>query len=189
MQKIELKPSAQGGQQVIFGPQPIPLHTGVNRIDRFAPDGGQADLSSAWQDDGHGSGHDLFAADVPGVGTVGMPGGNSISDEPLHDYDMQRSVRFALGRVDGKPATLLLLATRGAGEGATTTTYQVFRLEQMAGGLGFALVTQRTLPRPFCNADMALSVASGLPLRISYRGPLTQDGFAAGENRTVSALR
>jgi hypothetical protein len=170
---------AENGTHVISDLRAIPLQTGVNRIDRFAPDGRPADVRLSWKDDGHGKGHDVFAADVPGAGTVRMPGGDSISDDPQNDSDMARSVRFASGRVDGEPATLLLLATRGPGRAATATTYQVYRLDPMADGFGFALVSERALPRPFCNADMALSVASGLPLRVSYRGALTPDGCAA----------
>jgi hypothetical protein len=158
---------------------PIALHSGVNAVADFLPGGGPAIVRLAWHDDGNGHGRDVFTASVPGAGRIGMPDGDSVADEPRRDYDMTRSVRFARGRIDGKPATLLLIAQRQPGSGPTATVYQVFRLARDASGFRFAVLSQRTLPSGFCNADMALSAASGLKLRVSYRGALTRDGCPA----------
>ncbi len=111
-----------------------------------------------------------------------MPDGTAITDDPGDDYDMLRSVRFARGRVNGEEATLLLVGSRQAGSGPTDTAYQVFRLVQRATGYQFELLSEQRLPNGFCNADMALSVASGLPLRNSYRGPRTPDGCRQASN-------
>jgi hypothetical protein len=155
---------------------PIELDVGSNQVARFAPDGRDATVILAWQDDGSGHGRDVFSASVTGSGSVIMPGGgDSIRDDPGNDRDMRSSVRFARGQVNGAVATLLLRATRTPGEGATQAVYQVFRLIQEDNHYRFAPVLTERLA-PFCNADMALSTASGLPLRRSYRGPMTANG-------------
>jgi hypothetical protein len=155
---------------------PIELDVGVNQVARFTPDGRDAAVTLTWQDDGGGHGRDVFSVNVPDNGSVIMPdGSDSVWDNPGNDRDMPRSVRFARGLVNGTDATLLLSAARARGEGATSVTYRVFRLVQEDNRYRFIPVLTETLA-PFCNADMALSVASGLPLRRSYRGARTANG-------------
>ncbi|HJS87151.1 MAG TPA: hypothetical protein VJ779_16975 [Acetobacteraceae bacterium] len=155
---------------------PIELNAGPNYIANFAPDGRGAVVTLAWHDDGGGHGHDVFTVTVAGAGPVTMPGGSdAVRDDPNHDSDMLRSVRFARGRVDGAEATLLLTATRQSGSGPTPTRYRVFRLARQGDTYGFVPVLSEQLPAS-CNADMALSVAAGLPVRRSYRGAATANG-------------
>lgn len=155
---------------------PINLDVGVNHVD--TPEG-TLDLDLAWKDDGNGHGHDVFMATMQGA-PVAMPGGAPIiTDDPADDEDMRRSVRFAQERTDGANTILLLVAQRESGDGATETTYQVFHLVRDAEGYRFTLLDEQRLPRGFCNADAALSVASGLALRKSYRGSHTLNGCPA----------
>lgn len=168
---------------------PIPLQLGPNHIARFAPDGREGNVFLAWHDEGGGRGHDIFLVTVPNKRSgnwraVGLlQDGNSsqdvtITDDPNRGDDMLRSIRFARGKVDGENATLLLTATRAdnGNARASSTTYEVYRLMQIGGRDGFKRIASRLLPDWYCNADMALSVASGLPLRSSYRGPRDVDG-------------
>ncbi len=155
---------------------PIKLSIGVNHI--ATPEGG-FDLTLSWKDDGDGHGQDVFTATVPGAGAILMPDGYSIVDDPADDQDMRRSVRFARGLLGGEDAIVLLIAQRDPGRGATRTTYRMYRLMHDPEGFRFVLLTEAQLPSRYCNADAALSAASGLMLRESYRGARTMDGCPA----------
>ncbi len=155
---------------------PIELHTGENRIPNFTPDGRDGAITLTWQDDGEGRGHDVFTVAIPDAGPVGVAGGDAITDDPGNDRDMRRSVRFARGQVDGANTTLLLIADRQPGGGPTPTRYRVYQLVRQGGRDWFAPLENEPMLASFCNADMALSIASGLPLRASYRGPRTANG-------------
>ncbi len=155
---------------------PIKLSIGVNHI---AAREGDFDLTLSWKDDGNGRGHDVFIATIPGAGAILMPEGYSISDDPADDQDMRRSVRFARAELGGENAVVLLTTQRDPGRGATRTTYRMYRLMHDPKGFRFVLLTERPLPSHYCNADAALSVASGLKLRESYRGARTMDGCPA----------
>ena len=100
-----------------------------------------------------------------------MQDGYAVTDDPANDQDMRRSVRFAHGRIDDKSTVVLLIAQRDPGRGATRTTYQIYRLTRDSVGGQFVLLSQTELPRRYCNADAALTAASGLMLREVYRGP------------------
>ncbi len=174
----------------VTGLEAIPLQPGLNRIGGFAPDGRDATIMLTWRDEGGGRGQDVFVVSMPsrdgsGWQDVGMPQGGAassgdgmISDEPHRGDDMLRSVRFARGNVNGEDATLLLAASRleDAEAAPSDTTYEVYRLARKDGREGFERIVRHALPDRYCNADMALSIASGLPLRSSYRGPRTADG-------------
>jgi hypothetical protein len=160
----------------ISGLAPIKLNIGVNTIERATPDGSALEITLAWKNDGRGRGHDAFAAVVPGAGTVATPDGSELVDDPAGDLDMRRSVRFARGQVDGADALLLLIATRGP-DGATD--YRGFRLVADRAGYRFTPLLEQRLASHYCNADVALSAASGLPLRASYRGLHTATGCPA----------
>jgi hypothetical protein len=155
---------------------PIQLTMGVNHI---ATSEGNLDVTLVWKDDDTRHGHDVFTATVPGTGQVAMPEGYAVTDDPADDQDMRRSIRFAHGRIGDEDMVVLLIAQRDPGHGATRTTYQVYRLKRDAVEGRFVLLTQTELPRRYCNADAALTAASGLMLRESYRGPRTTDGCPA----------
>ena len=159
---------------------PIELNVGANQVTTSTPDGRDATITLTWHDDGGGHGHDVFAVTPAGASPVMMPdGGNSVRDDPGHDRDMLSSVRFARGQVDGADATLLLIATRQPGPGPTPTIYWAFQLTRQDDTYRFVPVLSVRLSA-LCNADMALSVAAGLPLRQSYRGAATTSGCPEG---------
>ena len=160
----------------VSGLSPIKLNVGVNRVRHATPDDANVNIMLEWSGSGQGGGHDVFTAMVAGSGAVGMPDGYAAVDDPAGDRDMRRSVRFAKGRVNGQDSLLLLTATREPGAGSTPTVYRVYRLSRDQTGYRFDPVAQELLPDRYCNADVALSAASGLPLRASYRGLRTPSG-------------
>ena len=186
---------AQAGTvPVLSGLTPIPLKAGINLVPQFTADGRDATILLGWRDNGNAHGYDLFVVTLPS-----RPGGNdtqivgvdadggfadSVSDRPHAGEDMVRAVRFARGRVDGQPATLLLTATR-----AITGTYYdpapvdfvAYRLRRAEGGPGttpdyFASIAKFRSPTPYCNAEIALATAFNLPLRAGYEGAKGRDG-------------
>jgi hypothetical protein len=155
----------------------IPLQVGTNVLNQFSPEGRPAIITLQWQDEGKGKGHDVFFVVTQQEDTTyhgirfwptseGVDGQMRITDIPNHDHDMIRSVRFAFGKVDGLNSSLMLLANRDD----TDTTYEVYRLQHVDEWDVFTRIEQKQLPERYCNADLALSVASGLPLRESYKG-------------------
>jgi hypothetical protein len=173
---------------------PIPLQSGVNRVPALAPDGREGLVVLGWRDNGNAHGYDL--ALVLLRGGRGAPwnvvhtdpalddntnnGLDAITDIPHTGDDMVRAFRLARGNVDGKPATLLLMATRDPGDGIPApshVSFDVWRLEH-APDVGttpdhFAPILHDRSRGPFCNADMALSRRFGLALRASYAGKKT----------------
>ena len=110
-------------------------------------------------------------------------GEDAITDRPHTGDDMVRAFRFARGRVDGKPATLLFVATRdleGTIPEASRVMFEVYRLDhQMEVGTTpdhFVAIQQDRSSERYCNADMALFRHFGLALRTSYAGSHTSDG-------------
>ena len=153
---------------------PIKLQTGHTLV---ATDQGDFDLTLLWEDEGHGHGRDVFTASMQGQRVLMPNGDGSISDDPADDRNMRRSIRFAQQRQNNHANYLLLLvAEREPGPGATTTSYSVYYLTRGDDSYKFLPLIQRQLPTKYCNADAALTVASGLPSRESYRGPPTADG-------------
>ena len=159
----------------------IPLEKGVNRIAPATVAGGVVEIVLGWRDDGDGRGHDAFTVKAPGQSDPSKA--VTIADD-LHDGDdALSSVRFAHGDVDGQPAVLLLTATRALPATKSVPTATVFAIYRLVPGepgvgppAGFELLERRTLAGRFCNADRALSEATALPLRRSYRGPRDAEG-------------
>jgi hypothetical protein len=166
---------------------PIPLDKGVNHV------GPDVEIVLDWHDDGGGHGHDVFVVTIPTSpgpsdgrfmpANAVAPAERTIADDPHDGDDVLAAVRFARGDVDGQQAILLLRATRLSPAAKVVPTPTVFEIDRLVPGdsgsgsqPAFERVERRTLARRFCNADMALSVASGLPLRLSYRGPRDADG-------------
>ena len=167
----------------------IPLQPGVNHIAGFASDGRDANIILSWRNEADGHGRDLFLVTMQGDhdserrrvdlqehSSFGSDGG--ITDDPHRGDDMLRSIRFARGRVDGQGAVLLLVVSRDESNDATPTeaTYEVYQLIRSDGRDAFERIKRQKLPERYCNADMGLTIASGLPLRSSYRGPRNADG-------------
>jgi hypothetical protein len=90
---------------------------------------------------------------------------------------MIRSVRLASAKVQGEDTTVILVADRGENPTMPSkTTIAIFRLVKVDLWYVFTPIQQLTLPQVYCNADAALSAATGLPLRDSYKGPRTSNG-------------
>jgi hypothetical protein len=175
---------AQGVEPKLSDLTEIPLHPGLNHIEGFAQDGRPADILEAWRDNGNAHGYHLFVLTMPSA-----PGkfdwnvvGTERGDEPLRDCirddphtfeDAVRSIRFAHGRVDGRSATLLLVATRDVSPltnlaAPVPVTYEAFELIHVDHCCGTADVLSRVLvehsEQVFSSADLALSQRFGMPL-------------------------
>jgi hypothetical protein len=173
---------------------PLALHSGANPVSRLAPDGRDGLIVLGWRENGNAHGYDLalvLLRDKAGtpfkVVRVDRPGGaawsDGITDDPHTGEDMVSSFRFARGRIDGRPATLLLVATRDAGEtipDPSRVTFEIYAMEH-APEVGttpdhFRLIAKERSDGPYCNADMALARRFDLPLGASYAGARTASG-------------
>lgn len=163
----------------------IPLRVGINRIPAFAPDGREAQIVLAWRDNGNAHSYDMFVVMLPTrvgghdwnvVGVENPEGGfhDVIRDQPHTGEDMVRSIRFARGRLNGTPATLLLTATRDISveriPAPSAVVFEVFRLTASDGTAGttrdyFERVSRSRSTSLFCNAEVAMAQAFGLPPR------------------------
>ncbi len=177
--------------------QPIPLFTGPNRIEPFAPDGRSAIVVKAWRDNRNAHGYDLFLVMMPTQAGASdwnvvalesadpnASDADTLRDDPHTGEDTVTAVRFARGKVDGAPATLILVASREIGSAPipdpALVRFQVHRLAPNERGLGTADYFQRIdtaiSAKSYCNAEKALSQQFGLPLDADYAGPDTDDG-------------
>jgi hypothetical protein len=168
-------------EHVITNLVPIPLDRGVNRIEAAAPGGRAIDVVLDWHDDGDGRGHDVFL--VRGPGDADPSKAVTLADDPHEGDDVLSSIRFARADVDGQPEILVLTASRASPAAKVVPTQTVFAIYRLVPGepgsgspVTLELLERRTLADRFCNADRALSAASGLPLRQSYRGPRDAEG-------------
>jgi len=181
---------------------PIPLQPGVNAIPALSPDGragiivlgsrsnGNAhgyELALVLISDGHGPASDIVHIDMnPAV--PNDEGSDSVTNEPHTGEDVVRAFRFARGRVDSKPATLLLIATRDLGQSIpapSLVTWDAYSLEHTADAIGttpdhFTPILHDRSASPYCNADMALARRFGMPLPALYEGSMTLSGCIGG---------
>ncbi len=183
---------------------PIDLHQGITVVPAFAQDGRAATIALASRENGNAWGYDVALVMLPGVTLPGGPGDDTwdlvridptapdepesqtvtIADEPHTFEDAVRVFRFARGRVDGRPATLLLVASRDPGESVSApslVTFEVYRLEHSDDDVGttpdhFAQILRERSTSNFCNADVALSRRFRLPPAQAFRGAATPDG-------------
>ncbi len=173
----------------------IDLLPGINRVPAFARDGREATIVQGWVENGNAHGSNLFVVLLPEperdnqlyVVRVEPPSGATyvapvptIRDKPHTGEDSIVSVRFAHGRVNGEPATLLLVATRETGDSLVDpgpATYDVYRLERGEPGRTgtspdhFMPIPQERPPQLWGNADLALACHFGLPVPADYAGP------------------
>ncbi|HEX5000509.1 MAG TPA: hypothetical protein VFY29_19960 [Terriglobia bacterium] len=107
---------------------PIEIRPGLNRIPNAEGDGRDAQVFSAWRDNGNAWGYRIFIVTMPersasglaetawSVVGIGAEGSgierDTIRDTPHTGEDAVVSVRFARAALDGKPATLLITAER-----------------------------------------------------------------------------
>lgn len=177
---------------------PIPLQSGTNNIASFAPDGRTGTVILGWRDNGNAHGYNMFLVLMPtpqGSNNWNVVGFepyfpqnsallDSIADAPHAGEDIVRAIRFARGKIDGVASTLVFVANRVIGnEGIPAPTPVDFILYRLTkgGDVGvtadvFRIAARWHTDRRFCNAEMALKVAFGLPLRTSYEGPKDNEG-------------
>ncbi|WP_148293554.1 hypothetical protein [Azospirillum sp. B4] len=201
--KGKAAPPVGAGPQGISDLAPIPLTSGVNELKRFSPDGRSAIIIRAWRDNGNAWGHSTYMVMMkPSEMGSGLRGGwNLVSveaetppgvaeivrDSPHTGEDALRSVVFAHGRVDGKPQTLLLIATRTMKDAVTDpapTTIAVYQLvtnaqdDDPVGDTidAFHRIRSWQTKKPYCSSDTALAMELGIPRPSESEAPNGPDG-------------
>ena len=172
----------------------IALHSGINPVERFAPDGRDGVIVRAAPtvevaDQTHTDFMALVKPARPGepwaVARVldfdgrGAPAGGAsdmVSDYPHTGEDQVSSLRFVRARVDGAPAVLLVRARRDFVlpiPDPSPVTVDVFRLtiEPDFGEEVFKRVSRRRYPGCYGNTDLALKAVLGLTLPAGVEGP------------------
>ncbi|MCQ8241091.1 hypothetical protein [Rhizosaccharibacter radicis] len=182
---------AARGEGRISNLDPIPVHEGVNDLQRFAPDGRQALVVVGRQDGALGQPADgarhlvvtMLPRTVPDRGwdvvPVLDPEGRAAS---LDTRD--RTVRFARGKLSGMPATFLFVA-RPADPGvlpgqADSMRISIYRLAVGEDGGRFLPVGERLTRERFCTGDAALARSVGLPLIWEPAGGGDRSGCGSG---------
>jgi len=192
---------AEAVQHTLSNLSVIHLSAGANHIEHFAADGRPAIITLGWRDNGNAHGYDLFlvlmpASDKSDWNVVGLQTddafdaeaelfADTVNDAPHMGDDFVRAIRFVRGKLDGRPATLLLTATRDFGDPGISSpslvTYGIYELVPRKDPVGTTadffqqIQTYRSLMK-FCNAELALSKRFDIPLRTEYEGPNTIDG-------------
>ena len=176
--------------------EPMALQSGWNDVPNLAQNGRNGAIVLAWRDNGNAHGYDLFTVLLasgsgprPVWEVVGFDRENefsdSVRDAPHVGEDMTRSVRFARGLYDGRPATMAFISTREPSEQSiphpTRALVETFVLRANTEGSGstshyFARVEARRTETEYCHAEMAIFVEIGLPLRSGYEGQHSADG-------------
>ncbi|MBB6251791.1 hypothetical protein [Nitrospirillum iridis] len=201
--KGKATPPVGAGPQGISDLAPIALTSGVNELKRFSPDGRTALIVRAWRDNGNAWGHNTYLVMMkPTADGGGIRGGwNLVSveaetppgvaeivrDSPHTFEDAIRSVVFAHGKVDGKPQTLLLIATRTVKDAVpdpaptTIAIYQLVVNAQEDDPVGdtvdaFHRIRSWQTRKPYCSSDAALATELGLPRPEGSEAPDTADG-------------
>lgn len=174
---------------------PITLRDGINKVPGFMPDGSAATIVQAWR--GNGNAHSyhvwlVLASSSEGhtAGVVGIDGadagvGDIVRDDPFDGERVLGAVRFAHGKVDGQPATLLLKSDldptpNGVLADHATATVRIFRLA-ITDGIGetpyvFEPISTTQTTKRYCNAELALAQVLNLPLSKNFAGANRDDG-------------
>ncbi|WP_375395391.1 hypothetical protein [uncultured Sphingomonas sp.] len=173
--------------------KPIALHPGVNRVPGFLVGGGTATIVEAWRGNGNAHGYHVWM--VLGGPSEGNPvglvtaEGDTIGDNPFDGERVLGAVRFATGRIDGKPATLLIKASldeapSGVLADHSTATVTWYRLDHATDEMDMigrtidefiSIGTVHTTGR-YCNADLAMRDVAHVPLPSDFDGFNGTDG-------------
>ena len=174
----------------------VKLKAGANWVRGFAGGGRSALITYGWRDNGNAHGFNVYVVMLPT-----RPGGTDwnivgvetqselepiVTDSPHTGEDVVKSVRFALGLLDGRRATLMFTATRDLNPDQgipdpSKTEIVVYALRVNTEGVGstqdyFAPIGNFTTSSLYCNADMALHQELSIPLPMTYSGPRTSTG-------------
>lgn len=189
--------TVQARERTISDLAPIPLQMGINHIPGFAPDGREGIIALGWRDNGNAHGFDIALMLLPdergrwnvvriepATDDRSANGADIATDDPHTFEDVVKAFRLAHGKVDGKAATLLLVATRDQGNAPipdpSQVTFYAYDLEHdpQVGTTPdhFSLILRDRSSGTFCNAEKALSERFRLPLPASYEGTQAPDG-------------
>jgi hypothetical protein len=162
--------------------QVIGLHLGENRIAHFSNDGRPARIVMAWRGNGNAHGYNIFLVVMPGGETqsdwnvvdTDDPHGKTedfVTDSPFDGELYLHSIRFARGRLDGKPETLLLSARRDIKDtfaDRSAVIYDIYKLVHDDNGFGthdyFLLVETLRPQERYCSSELAISRQFSIPL-------------------------
>lgn len=182
----------------VTGLRAITLHGGVNRVPGFVRGGGTATIVQAWRDNGnahgylvwmvlagHGKGEPAALVEFDG-GIRGSSPGDTIGASPFDGERVTGDVRFATARIGGKPVSLAIRgdldeAPSGVIADHATATIRWLELVHREDEIGGApdafepIGSVRTSKR-YCNVDLALRDAAGIPLPRDFAGANRVDG-------------
>lgn len=179
----------------------IALHGGVNRVPGFLPGGGTATIVEGWRGNGNAHGYHVWMviggpSEGNPVGLVGQDGTSTrpvfetITDNPFDGERELGAVRFATGRLAGRPVSLLIQAdlnksASGVLADHATATVRWFRLDHDSDAIGrttdeFVPIGTVVTTKRYCNAELALRDVAGVPLLPNYDGANRIDGCFAG---------
>jgi hypothetical protein len=175
--------SAAEGKRGITELAVIPLHLGVNTVERFASDDRPAIIAMGWRENWNAHSYNFFLVLMPSA--IGKADWNVVDIVPddthmrdfIRDYphtedDFVSSVRFARGKVNGVAATLLITATRQIKgmpiPDPAIVVFEVYRLEANSE-IGttrdiFKRVLKWQSDKKYSNSDLALQKELGLPV-------------------------
>jgi hypothetical protein len=173
---------ASGGKHGLTDLAVMPLQPGMNTIEHFASDDRPAIIAKGWRDNGNAHGYNFFLVLMPSaIGQTDWNVVDIVSDErhpndficdyPHTEDDFVRSVRFARGKLNGVPATLLITAARQTGSrpipDPSIVIFEVYKLEENNEIGTTRDIFKRALKwqsdKKYVNSDVALQKELGLP--------------------------
>ena len=183
--------------QRISNLHPIPLQRGANVIPDFNHDGRTGQIIKGWRDHGvimHA--YMLYLVLLPTKPGAedwnvvsGVPGIVAGSDDVVTNYhhfgnDMLRDIRFVRARLDGEPATLLIVADRSDAETYGSPVKTWMRFYRIANGGGepgktrdyFLLVGEYRTEMQYCSAQSAFMTELGLAPSVWFADPESKTG-------------
>ena len=183
--------------------QPIAVHDGVNTVRRLGSDGRNGLIISGVHNaspSADGTSRDYLvlltgrdgeeivdARPIPSLVSDARFGGELLSAAPHTGEDWKRVIRFAKGRVNGAPATLMILAERDMRKASTAYTaepVQITFFELQRDALfntdSFAPLGSQWSKRCYVDANLALKDELELPLPPDYAGPGASEPCGSG---------
>jgi hypothetical protein len=179
------------------------LHHGVNAVRNFDFEGHDAQIVYAWRENFNAHGYGVYSVlmlrpetkddwtlvtfDSHRSGTSGGEQHDTLIDSPFDDEQNVASVRFLKGEWHGKRTAMVVTAERDLSKvkSYSDPSPVEFSIYTLAANKGeevgwpfyyFSLAEHFASDRPYCNSDLALSRAFGLPLPGDYGGLKNADG-------------
>jgi len=176
--------------------KPIPIHPGMNIVAGFAPSGGAAQIVRGWRGNGNAHGYNDYLVLTPKsegrpLGVVSLVTGDSdqlqdfIRDDPFDGERKLGVLTFARARVNGRPASLLIIAHLDETPDRPLADHDkaTVRVFQLVRGDGVGETTDVFRPiavihtaKMYCNAELALRDSLGTALPEEFAGQNRIDG-------------